>query len=153
TEWMVQQMHLSLPLVRELLEDLRQQLMLDVLGQTGVFGSRYALAPRGRERAARALELSGYVGPAPVSLEAYTALLAHQLDRCTRPAPEQVHAALADLVLPEDALRVGGMALASGRSLFVFGPPGNGKTSLGRLLHRAVQGEIWVPYCISIDSS
>jgi hypothetical protein len=57
------------------------------------------------------------------------------------------------LVLPDHVLQVGGMATASGRSLFLFGPPGNGKTSLGRLLHRALQGEIWVPYCIGVESS
>jgi hypothetical protein len=85
TEWMVTRLHLPLPLVGELLEDLRQQRMLDVLGPSGAFGYRYGIAPRGRERAARALEISGYVGPAPVSLDAYTAFLEWQLARCPRP--------------------------------------------------------------------
>jgi hypothetical protein len=153
TEWMVERLHLSLPLVRELLEELRQQRMFDVLGQSGVFGYRYSIAQRGRERAPRALEISGHVGPAPVSLAAYTALLQWQLARCPRARPEEVTTAVGDLVLPDHVLHVGGMAITSGRSLFVFGPPGNGKTSLGRLLHRALQGELWVPYCIGIETS
>src|SRR5690349_14293146 len=57
TEWMVTRVHLPLALVGELLEDLRQQRMLDVLGPSGAFGYRYGIAPRGRERAARALEI------------------------------------------------------------------------------------------------
>jgi hypothetical protein len=152
TEWAVQRLHLSLPLVQDLLEELRQQLMLDVLGQAGAFGYRYSISPRGRDRASRALEISGYIGPAPVSLEAYNALLEWQLQRCPRAMPEQVLASVSDLVLPDQALQVGGMSISSGRSLFVFGPPGNGKTSIGRALHSALQGEIWVPYCIGIDS-
>jgi hypothetical protein len=59
TEWMALQLHLTLPLVRDLLEELRQQLLLDVLGQSGALGYRYSLAQRGRERAARAMEISG----------------------------------------------------------------------------------------------
>jgi hypothetical protein len=153
TEWMAERLRLPLPLVAEVLEDLRQQRLLDVLGQSGAFGYCYSAGQRGRERAARALEISGYVGPAPVSLGAYTAFLEWQLARCPRPRLEEVTAAVGELVLPDDALHVGGLAVASGRSLFVFGPPGNGKTSLGRLLHRALPGEIWVPYGIGIDSS
>src|SRR5690606_39234628 len=42
-------------------------------------------------------------------------------------------------------------AAASFRSLFLFGPPGNGKTSLGRMLHRAYTGGIWIPYCLSVE--
>jgi hypothetical protein len=153
TEWMVSRLHLAMGLVGDLLEELRQQRLLDVLGSSGAFGYRYAIAPRGRERATRALEISGYVGPAPVSLAAYTALLEWQLARCPRPRPEEVAAAVEELVVPEPALQVGGMAMASGRSLFVFGPPGNGKTSLGRLLHGALHGTLWIPYCIGVENS
>jgi hypothetical protein len=52
----------------------------------------------------------------------------------------------------EDAL-LAGLAASSGRSLFVFGPPGNGKTSLGRMLHSALRGNLWVPHCIAIDEN
>jgi hypothetical protein len=153
TEWLVQKLHLPLQLVSNLLEELRKQLMLDVLGQAGAFGYRYGISQRGREWANRALEVSRYVGPAPVSLGAYTAMLEWQLDQCPPPRPEGVRAAVSDLVLPDNVLQVGSMAIASGRSLFVFGPPGNGKSSLGRLLHRALSGDIWVPYSIGVENS
>jgi hypothetical protein len=55
--------------------------MLDILGSSGPFGFRYSISARGRERAARLMEISGYVGPAPVSLDDYTAIIEWQLAR------------------------------------------------------------------------
>jgi len=56
-------------------------------------------------------------------------------------------------VLPERSVALAGLATSSGRSLFLHGPPGNGKTSLGRALHDALPGEIWIPHCISIEGT
>jgi len=61
--------------------------------------------------------------------------------------------ALSSLVLPPQVVEVASLAAASGRSLFLFGPPGNGKTSLGRLLHKVMQGELWIPNAISVESN
>jgi SpoVK/Ycf46/Vps4 family AAA+-type ATPase len=55
-------------------------------------------------------------------------------------------------VSPE-AAQLAGLAVSSGSSLFVFGPPGNGKSSLGRQIHAALRGDIWIPHCISVGSS
>src|SRR5262249_6958352 len=132
---------------------LREDRLLEVLGQAGPFGYRYGITQRGRERAARLFEVSGYVGPAPVSLAAYTALLEWQLAQMPLVSPEQVRAALAGLVLPPQTEDLAGLAVSSGRSLMLSGPPGNGKTSLGRLLHDAQRGDLWVPHCVGIDST
>src|SRR5262249_40851520 len=104
-------------------------------------------------RAARLLEVSGYVGPAPVSLAAYATFLDWQLARSARVTPDRVATALAGLVLTPEAARVAGLAVSSCRSLFVFGPPGNGKTSLGQMLHDALPGDLWVPHCVAVDGS
>jgi hypothetical protein len=153
TEWTARTLHLPQPLAAELLERLRTDQLLDVLGQAGPFGYRFAISQRGRERAGRLLEISGYVGPAPVSLAAYDALLEWQLARLPEVPPERAAAALDGLVLPEDTRQLAGLAVASGRSLFLFGPPGNGKTTLGHLLHTALRGELWIPHCVGIDST
>src|SRR5271157_4583216 len=79
TEWAARRLHLPQPLVGELLEQLRADHLLEVLGLAGPFGYRYTISQRGRERAGRLLEISGYVGPAPVSLASYTAMLEWQL--------------------------------------------------------------------------
>src|SRR5205085_11815622 len=117
----------------------------ELRGDAGPFGFRYAASQRGRERAAGLLEISGYIGPAPVSLAAYTALLEWQVAQAPAVMPGDVAASLADLVLPEEAELMAGLAASSGRSLFLYGPPGNGKTSLGRTLHDALQGDLWIP--------
>ena len=153
TDWAAQRLHLPLPLVKDLLEDLKTKQMLETLGSAGPFGSRYAISRGGRERAARLFEISSYVGPAPVSLAAYTAMIEWQFLRSPKVDAEEVATALADLVLPDDALRFAGLAVSSGRSLFVFGPAGNGKTTLGRMLHTVLRGDIWVPHCIVVDTS
>jgi hypothetical protein len=153
TQWAVKHLLLPQPLVAELLEQLRTDFLLETLGQAGPLGYRYAISQRGRERANRVLEISGYIGPAPVSLATYTAMIDWQYAQCPSLSPELVKTAIAPLVLRPEDVDVAGLAISSGRSLFLFGPPGNGKTSLGRLLHSALQGDFWVPHCIGIDNT
>jgi hypothetical protein len=153
TEWAARQLRLPQGLVGELLEQLRTEQQLEILGSSGPFGFRYAISGRGRERAARLLEVSGYVGPAPVSLEAYTAMIEWQLARSPAVSREHVAASLSELILPEQDVLLAGLAASSGRSLFAFGPPGNGKTTLGRLIHQALQGDLWIPHCIGIEEN
>jgi hypothetical protein len=93
------------------------------------------------------------VGPAPVSLAAYSAMIEWQMARYTAVRPEDVQSAIAHLVLSERAAKLAGLAISSGRSLFLFGPPGNGKTSLGRMLHEAESGDLLIPHCIGIEES
>jgi len=153
TESAARQLCLPQGLVGELLEQMRNDQLLDILGSAGPFGFRYAISGRGRERAARLLEVSGYIGPAPVSLEAYTAMIEWQFARAPEVTREHIAASLSELVLPEGDALLAGLAASSGRSLFVFGPPGNGKTTLGRLIHGALRGDIWIPHCIAIDEN
>jgi hypothetical protein len=152
TEWTTRRLRLPLPIVQEVLEQLRADRLVEPLGQLGPFNLRYTITQRGRERVGHLMEICGYVGPAPVSLEAYTALLEWQIAHSPRVLAADVQSALADLVLTPEALQLAGLAISSGRSLFVFGPPGNGKTSLGRLLHAALRGELWIPYCLSVEN-
>jgi MoxR-like ATPase len=151
TEWVARRLHFPQAIVSEVLEQLRADHLLEVLGQAGPFGFRYAITGRGRERAGRLVEISGYVGPAPVSLESYNAMMAWQLARMPEVSQQHVAEALSGLVLLDDDALLAGLAALSNRSLFVFGPPGNGKSSLGRMLHGALRGELWVPYCIGIE--
>jgi hypothetical protein len=153
TEWTAQRLHLPRGVTSELLEGLREDRCLEILSDAGPFGYRYGTTQRGRERAARLLEISGYVGPAPVSLAAYTAMLEWQMARLPEVTPEHLADSLADLVLPENAELLAGLAASSGRSLFLYGPPGNGKTTLGCALNDALEGDLWIPHCIGIDSN
>ena len=66
--------------------------------------------------------------------------------------PHEAAAAIEHLVLSDAAVEIAGLAGSSGRSLFLYGPPGNGKTTLAHLLHNALKGHIWVPHCIGVGS-
>src|SRR5262249_35206327 len=117
TDWAARQLCLPVVLVQELLEQLKTDHLVEILRHAGPFNSGWALTGRGRERAARLFEIAGYVGAAPVTLPAYAALLDRQLAQTPPASPQDVARALADLVLPEHALAVAGLALSAGRSL------------------------------------
>ena len=152
TEWATEKLCLPLQLVEELCWQLKQDKLVEVLGQQGPFSHKYAVSTRGREQAHRLMEFSGYIGPAPVSLESYCEMLEWQSAQRPQIEMEEVQAAISSLVLPEDAVSVAALAAASGRSLFLFGPPGNGKTSVGKLLHGVMTGDMWIPHCIVAGS-
>src|SRR4029077_4286835 len=97
------------------------------------------------------IEITSYVGPAPVSLEAYSESLVRQVQQFPAVTPERVAACFEALILEPGDLALAGLAASSGRSLFIFGPPGNGKTTLGRLLHEALEGALWIPHCIEVE--
>jgi predicted ATPase with chaperone activity len=147
------ELHLPVPITTDLIQRLKKDKLVENLGAAGQFDYRYAITDAGHERARRLFEISGYVGPAPVSLDDYCTTLEIQLASLPDVSPEQVTDAIAELVLPPETVEVASLAGSSGRSLFIYGPPGNGKTTLGHLLHNAVSGDIWIPYCIAIEQS
>ncbi len=154
TGWMSKRLHLSLALVAEVVEQLsREGLVEETMASSQASRTQYRISERGREQAARSLEVCGYLGPAPVSLEAYAAMLRWQFASTPPVRPEHVATALSGLVLSPKAIQLAGLAVSSGRSLFVYGPSGNGKSSLGRQIHAALLGDYWIPYCISVRNS
>jgi hypothetical protein len=153
TEWMSQTIHIPQAQTGEILDRLRSELLLETLGEAGPFGYRYSVSKRGREQAERLYAVSGYIGPAPVSLAVYSATLPWQIKRCPEVTPDGVIKAFEGLDIPRDAAHLAGLAVSSGRSLFLFGPPGNGKSTLGRKMHNALQGEIWIPHALEVDGT
>jgi DNA-binding PadR family transcriptional regulator len=153
TDWVCKKLHISMGLAGSVLEQLCREGLAEQTMQTSQGRAHYKITQRGREHAERSLEVCGYVGPAPVRLEAYTAMLRWQFAHTQQVQPKHVAAALSGLVLSQEAQQMAGLAVSSGRSLFVFGPPGNGKSSLGRQIHAALPGDYWIPYAISVGNS
>ncbi len=153
TDWVGKQLHLSPALVGHLLEKLCFEGQIEQLWQTSQSSSHYKITPQGQEQAKRSMEVCGYVGPAPVRWEAYSAMLRWQFTNSPSVQPEHVISALSGLVLSSKAAQMAGLAVSSGRSLFVYGPPGNGKSSLGRQIQAALQGDYWIPYAINVGES
>lgn len=153
TDWLCKQMNLSGPLVDQLLGKLCLEGQIEQLWQTSQASSHYKITEQGREQAARLIEVCGYVGAAPVRLESYAAMLRWQFANTPAVQPEHVQNALSGLVLAPRAAQLAGLAVSSGRSLFIYGPPGNGKSSLGRQIQAALPGDCWIPYAINIGEN
>jgi DNA-binding PadR family transcriptional regulator len=153
TDWVAKQLHLSMPLADELLYYLSAEGLIQEVLKSGPGMITYSITPQGREAAERLLEVCRYIGPAPVHLNAYTAMLRWQFANTPPVKPEHLSAALSRLVISDHAAKLAGLAVSSGRSLFVFGPPGNGKSSLGRQIRSALSGDYWIPYCLSVGES
>ena len=152
TEWASKKMCLPRHLVDELYWDMKNDHEVEILGQAGPLNLRYALTDRGRERVDQVCKVAGYCGPAPVSLRAYIDSLQRQSSRRNLVTLDLVRAALRDVLRDEDSLETAALAVASRKSLFMFGPAGNGKTTIGRLLHGVYDDAQWIPYAIQIDS-
>lgn len=151
TERVAERLALPLPITETLLQYLYREKLVDIRGPAGFRNDRYAMLDHGWERVRRLLEASGYIGPAPVSLNSYTGMIQWQ-EKIKEPIkPESVQAALAHLVLPESAIQTLGLVANSRRSLFITGPPGNGKTSIAKAIHSALGGEVWIPHAVEVD--
>lgn len=151
TGLVAERMCLPVPLVEQLLQHLYREKMLEIRGAVGYNNNRYALLDRGWDQLRRVMEISGYVGPTPVSLNSYSALMRSQAQPEELVGPEQVEMAFSDLVLPDSLLQTLGFAINSRRSLFISGIPGTGKTSVAERINNALQTPIWIPYAIAID--
>ena len=140
--------------VQQLLDEAVQQRLIQAVGAAPgglALSIRHALSENGRAAAKEALEQNLYLGPAPVSLAAYHEQILRQ-----RIANEQLDAdALRDgfkgLVVPEHYIRKLLPAVNAGRSVLLFGPPGNGKTTLATRISTIFKDVVYIPYAVEIS--
>jgi hypothetical protein len=140
-------------ILEPLLEKLRVEQLVEVksaLG-TGTAGYRYALTDGGRDRAKRYFELCGYVGPAPVPLDQYTLHMGDLRKQTHDVYRERVAKGFSHLIIEPEMLDQLGPAIASRRAVFLYGPPGNGKSVMGEGIGRALGGDIYIPHAIDVD--
>jgi len=112
----------------------------------------YLLTDKGRERARDAFERCAYVGPAPVPLAVYAALVYKQIREVAHVGKRDLEKAFHDMVMEHSFLERLGPAINSVRSLFLYGAPGNGKTSIAERIAGVLKGEIFVPFAVEVDS-
>ena len=108
----------------------------------------FQMTDEGRKRAQQALAISEYYGAMPVPLEAYGEQVRRQSIRNLKISRERLVAAMGDLVLPEGLLNDLGPAVTSGRSILMYGPPGNGKSSISNGIRDALGDLIYVPRAV-----
>lgn len=111
----------------------------------------FELTAQGRERSEKALQQSQYTGPAPVPLRPYCLMVAHQTVRQIEVDADWVKQAMSQLVISQTLLEQLGTAFNSGRSIFLYGPAGTGKSSISEALGRALAGDIYIPHAVEVD--
>lgn len=112
----------------------------------------YSLTELGRDRARDAMERCSYVGPAPVPLPVFVSLVRRQTREVPRVTRSDLEAAFHDMVLEPSFMERLGPAVNSVRSLFLYGAPGNGKTSVAERIATILKGEIFVPHALEVDA-
>ena len=145
-------MHLGLVITDALLARLHTDKFIERKGvAAGLHSHYYAMLDRGWNEVKRLMEQNSYVGPAPVSLKSYTDALLTQIHSRPPATCAALEHAMSELVLSTAAKQTLGLVASSGRSLFLSGPSGNGKTAIARALVNAVPGDLWIPHAIEVD--
>ncbi len=142
---------MPLRIVAETLDRARAELLLALKGSAGLHDFIYELTEAGFERAQRFFKRCSYVGAAPVPLDAYLASVHKQSIREVKLELATLCQALADLQVRPSMVSQLGQALNAGRGLFLYGPPGNGKTSLAERLTAAYPTRIWIPRTVGLN--
>ena len=140
---------LSLPILTIVFNHMRQQQLVEVKGMIGN-DYHFTLSQAGKLLASERFQITQYAGAAPVSLKDYHAATKAQsaevhIDR------KALRSALSDLVVSDQLLDQLGPALISQNSIFIYGPTGNGKTSLAERMLRVYQDAILLPFAVEVD--
>lgn len=136
--------------VTQFLRELKRENIVTYRKNAGPDDYLHELTDVGAERAARAHDRCRYDGGAPVTLEDYVRSVSAQSLRHQTVGRDRLRAALAGLRVPAEAFSQLGTALSSVGALFLYGDPGNGKTTIAERLTRAYGDALWIPRAVRI---
>jgi predicted ATPase with chaperone activity len=142
------------PVVMDVIEAMREEKLLATLGQVGgdiKSEMRYELTDKGRVWALEAIARADYAGPAPVTLAQFKDTIKKQAIRNHRITRDKLVSSYGDMVVPDELTDRLGPAVNSGRSILLYGPPGNGKSSLAHCLANAMEDAIYSPFCFEVN--
>jgi hypothetical protein len=147
-------LHLSHNVIQEIIDEAVSQKLVHVLGSVTngiVRYIRYALSDMGRDAASEAMVQSQYLGPAPVSLLSYQAQIERQKITNEILDEDALRQAFGSLVLSEHIIRRLVPAVSAGRTMLLYGPPGNGKTVIGRRIASLFVDPVFIPYAVEVS--
>lgn len=152
---LVEELKLPYAIVEGLVEYIRERQFIEPLGSSArpeqLFDVHFALSKSGTERALEEIEQSAYVGPAPVPVAAFEAQVRKQSLSTEQLDQEKLFRCLSDLIVPTELANRIGTALNSRKPILMYGPPGNGKSSISRAAARGFRQMIYLPRCIEVD--
>ena len=150
-----EEMHLPFSnIVDKIMDFLKREQMCEVRGSGGLGSAsyQYSITMKGSVRAREKLERSTYVGPAPVPWDNYIAAIKQQGAQRLKVNPDRMRQSLSHLILEEKVFSKIGPAANSGKSIFLYGPPGNGKTTIAESIGRMIlANDMYIPYAVEID--
>lgn len=143
---------LPVSVVDPVVDFLQRNKFVEVKGATQFMRSayRFTLTDQGRKRAGELLEICGYIGLAPVPLENYRKMTVAQTVKNVNVTQETLKQSFSHLVVNERAMKRLGPAIISGRSIFLYGPPGNGKTSFAEAIGKTLTETVYIPHAILV---
>jgi hypothetical protein len=143
-------LRVSIPIVDGIFKHMRQQQLVEIKGMLGN-DYQFILSVAGKQLASERAQISQYAGACPVSLRDYHAAVKAQAAKVNVDR-QMLRNAFSDLVVTDDMLDQLGPAIISQNSIFVYGPTGNGKTSLAERMLRVYKDALLIPYAVEVDN-
>lgn len=145
------QLKLPFSIIEPIVRELKFDHMLSLSGTAEASDFQYAITDTGRSRARGFSAECSYFGAAPVPLRDYLEAMAAQSIAKQTVNVEELHEAFKDLIINKKMLDTLGPAINSGRGMFLYGEPGNGKTSIAERITRCFGSSIWIPRALGIE--
>ena len=143
---------LPISIVDAAVEILRRDKFVEVRGATEYAKITYnfTMTGQGKNKATELLDICRYVGPAPVTLRDYTEMVESQTIKNIVVSEESVKEAFSNIIISENLLKRLGPAISSGKAMFIYGPPGNGKTTIAEIIGKVLPGTVYMPYSLIV---
>jgi hypothetical protein len=148
-----ERLRLAFGMLEPLIEHARQERLIEVRGSSGAGAVtyRYTLTDLGRDRARQYLDMNHYVGAAPVPLPDYVAYMKQLAAARGYIDRERLRKGFTHLIVSDEMLEQLGPAVNAGKGIFLYGPPGNGKTVLAEGMGRSLGSDMYIPHAVSIE--
>lgn len=143
---------LPIPIVDLALDALRREKFIEVKGASEYAKATYnfTITGQGKNRALELLDICRYIGPAPVSLDEYRKTLEFQTIKNIVVSEDSVKNAFSHIIISDGLLRRLGPAISSGKAMFIYGPAGNGKTTIAETIGKILPGNVYIPYSMIV---